>query len=84
MQASAYFGVAVLCQQIVTVRCLPDTQTCELKCKPSSCFVVFFIFGFQFTEKLQESSRWFSGFMRGIRACGRLLLLPEYLMKTYS
>lgn len=48
----------------------------------SRCSVVFFIFGFQFTERLQESSRWFSAFTRGIKAFGRLLILPEYLNKN--
>lgn len=49
MQASAYFGVAVLCQQIVTVRCLPDTQTFELKCKHRAAlwFSSFLVFSLQ-------------------------------------
>lgn len=44
--------------------------------------MVFFIFGFQFAEKLQETSRWFSGFMGGIQAPVRLLVLPLFNENT--
>lgn len=40
----------------------------------------FFIFGFQFAEKLQPTSRWFSGFMEGIKAPVKLLLNANVLI----
>lgn len=39
---------------------------------------------FRFTERLQESSRWFSGSVRGIKAFVRLLVLPVCLVQACS
>lgn len=44
----------------------------------------FCVFSFRFTESLQESSRRFSGSVRGIEAFVRLLVLPVCLVQACS